>query len=548
MEYSVGSLGSLISGIKAGGQKVVQKEFKLPEFETIPVPEKPKKAKPVESVETKDKTSPSLQKPLEALSKKKLKRKELRKLQNQAKLEKSVESGKANESNNTPLQKPVEEPTKKKLKRKELRKLAENQGKLETSVEKVKANESEENNPPKKLKKKQLRKLAKIEAEAQKPQEVLPQKKLKRKELRKLAENQSKLENPTEEKQESQDEVQNDKRNDKNSKLEHIKTDTVMNFETEKSQINSTYDLPNGSLKRYHVDDENEEPDAKKTKSDIPLNNAQKRIKGKETKLKYQEKKAWVDEDNDRTVFIGNVDVNVSKKTLTGLFSKYGKIENIRFRGAPVADVRTPKKVAIIKKEYHDKRETLIAFVKYDKRESALKAIELNGSLLNDKHLRVDMCDAEKSPEKANAIFIGNISFTTEEEKLWETFAPCGKIVSVRLIRDKVTNIGKGFGYINFESADSVHLALNMGEVQIDNRTLRISQCGNKSEKKREKKAIRAERRTNNFGNDTKQRVKKENMDYQGFKQDKKSKKKRMDRGMLAKKRLVNKVAPRSKE
>jgi len=34
------------------------------------------------------------------------------------------------------------------------------------------------------------------------------------------------------------------------------------------------------------------------------------------------------------------------------------------------------------------------------------------------------------------------------------------QIESVRLVRDSATGMGKGFGYINFESADSVETAL----------------------------------------------------------------------------------------
>ena len=34
---------------------------------------------------------------------------------------------------------------------------------------------------------------------------------------------------------------------------------------------------------------------------------------------------------------------------------------------------------------------------------------------------------------------------------LSEFFSPCGEIQNVRVIRDSITGIGKGFGYILFE-------------------------------------------------------------------------------------------------
>lgn len=76
-----------------------------------------------------------------------------------------------------------------------------------------------------------------------------------------------------------------------------------------------------------------------------------------------------------------------------------------------------------------------------------------------------------------------------EEEELWQLFEPCGKISSVRLIRDAATGIGKGFGYINFENSDSVELALQMENPTLKGRELRVSICNATMEKK--KKGVR---------------------------------------------------------
>ena len=39
----------------------------------------------------------------------------------------------------------------------------------------------------------------------------------------------------------------------------------------------------------------------------------------------------------------------------------------------------------------------------------------------------------------------------TEEEKIWQIFADCGTIESVRIVRDNKTGIGKGFGFVLFK-------------------------------------------------------------------------------------------------
>ncbi|KRT79214.1 RNA binding protein, partial [Oryctes borbonicus] len=69
-------------------------------------------------------------------------------------------------------------------------------------------------------------------------------------------------------------------------------------------------------------------------------------------------------------------------------------------------------------------------------------------------------------------------------EELWQLFQPCGEIESVRLVRDRHTDIGKGFGYINFKSSDSVELALQMGEVKLRDRVIRVSLSNDKAPKK----------------------------------------------------------------
>ena len=51
----------------------------------------------------------------------------------------------------------------------------------------------------------------------------------------------------------------------------------------------------------------------------------------------------------------------------------------------------------------------------------------------------------------------------------------CGTISSVRIVRDAATGIGKGFGYVNFASEDSVEIALTLNGSELDGRKIRVS-------------------------------------------------------------------------
>ena len=50
-----------------------------------------------------------------------------------------------------------------------------------------------------------------------------------------------------------------------------------------------------------------------------------------------------------------------------------------------------------------------------------------------------------------------------EEEPVWQLFGKCGAVTNVRLIRDKVTNMGKGIGYVTFASKIQLMLLFEVG-------------------------------------------------------------------------------------
>lgn len=49
-------------------------------------------------------------------------------------------------------------------------------------------------------------------------------------------------------------------------------------------------------------------------------------------------------------------------------------------------------------------------------------------------------------------------------------FQSCGEIESVHVVRDNITGIGKGIGYVNFKTEDAVALAFELNGTTILNR------------------------------------------------------------------------------
>lgn len=179
-------------------------------------------------------------------------------------------------------------------------------------------------------------------------------------------------------------------------------------------------------------------------------------------------------DDTSRTLFVGNVGVSVKKMHLLKLFQRFGKVQSVRLRGITPADPGTSKRLAAIKQSFHPKRTSCCSYVVFENRDDALSACSLNGTKFKDYVLRVQICDDNTELEPSKAIFIGNVPFDAEENDLWNTFETYGKIESVRLIRNSVTGMCIGVGFVNFQSSDGVELALMADSVQIKNREVRI--------------------------------------------------------------------------
>ena len=130
--------------------------------------------------------------------------------------------------------------------------------------------------------------------------------------------------------------------------------------------------------------------------------------------------------------------------------------------------------------QFHEKRQSIIAYARFKDVECAHKSLNLDGSKIGDQTIRIDLAHKEESSEnrdQSKAIFVGNLGFSTCEDEVREHFSKCGKIDNVRIVRGSQTGIGKGFCYVNFANRDSVKIAIDlMSETTLSGRQLRISQ------------------------------------------------------------------------
>uniref|UniRef100_UPI00358FFB25 RNA-binding protein 34 n=1 Tax=Myxine glutinosa TaxID=7769 RepID=UPI00358FFB25 len=175
------------------------------------------------------------------------------------------------------------------------------------------------------------------------------------------------------------------------------------------------------------------------------------------------------------TVFVGNLPVSCKKQTLKKMFEACGTIQTIRFRSVARADPTMTKKQAAIQRKVHPKRSNINAYVVFREQQSVSEALQRNGAEIQDGfHIRVDSALGEKQHDHKRSIFVGNLPYDIEEEAVRRHFEMCGPISGVRIVRDNNSGLGKGFGFILFESADGVSLALQLQGSELSGRKVRI--------------------------------------------------------------------------
>ncbi|XP_071838727.1 uncharacterized protein [Apostichopus japonicus] len=81
---------------------------------------------------------------------------------------------------------------------------------------------------------------------------------------------------------------------------------------------------------------------------------------------------------------------------------------------------------------------------------------------------------AEK--DKPGKLYLGGLPYEIEEAKLKGHFLKYGKILDVTIIKDKISNSSRGFGFITFESPDDADDAVKgMDRTEIDGKVIKVA-------------------------------------------------------------------------
>jgi len=217
-----------------------------------------------------------------------------------------------------------------------------------------------------------------------------------------------------------------------------------------------------------------------------------------------------------RTVFIGNVPVSETIKSITKFCTEFGEVDTVRLRSVPVAGTAVDeagnqdlvRKVCANKKDFGTQKGSLNAYVVFKEKSAVAKALAANNRVMGagtkvkvqtdgsdavskvsaGRHLRIDLVKPTLFDPK-RSVFIGALPHYADEEEVRNHFAaalPNGQddIENIRIVRDADTMIGKGIAYLLLKSSDAVMQALSLHKQKYRKRwELRVTICGKRTKR-----------------------------------------------------------------
>ena len=103
-------------------------------------------------------------------------------------------------------------------------------------------------------------------------------------------------------------------------------------------------------------------------------------------------------------------------------------------------------------------------------------ALNLNQTTLNNNILNVtgSFCSYNQSYPPSKYLFVSNISANTTEKDLTDLFRKYGQIDRVELVKDKLSGLPRGFGFVVMNSIASAQNAISLSGVFFKNRVLHV--------------------------------------------------------------------------
>lgn len=323
----------------------------------------------------------------------------------------------------------------------------------ESKAKKIQKNESESESEKKE---KKMNKNLKKYIESSSDEEEINKKKIKKK--------------SEDEESEKEEEIKNKKMIKNKKKLVDLE-----NEKEEKKEVKKVKKIKDSSSENSSPEKNSESEKKKKKSSESEKEEEEELKKEKEIKKIRYSSGTWPE------IFIKNLSYSTTEESLRNYFKKYGEVESTKI----VYDKETGRSKGV-------------GFCKFKNPSSAEKVInsgqlELDGrpigiTLSNEKpeKKQVQFKKTENFTGEKFSVFVGNLSFKSNEDGLKKLFSDCGNILDIRITKNKEGK-SKGFAHIDFDSQEGMNNAISKNGFILDGRELRVDKSVSKTFNKNKK-------------------------------------------------------------
>ena len=317
----------------------------------------------------------------------------------------------------------------------------------ESKAKKIQKNESESESEKKE---KKMNKNLKKYIESSSDEEEINKKKIKKK--------------SEDEESEKEEEIKNKKMIKNKKKLVDLE-----NEKEEKKEVKKVKKIKDSSSENSSPEKNSESEKKKKKSSESEKEEEEELKKEKEIKKIRYSSGTWPE------IFIKNLSYSTTEESLRNYFKKYGEVESTKI----VYDKQTGRSKGV-------------GFCKFKNPSSAEKVInsgqlELDGrpigiTLSNEKpeKKQVQFKKTENFTGEKFSVFVGNLSFKSNEDGLKKLFSDCGNILDIRITKNKEGK-SKGFAHIDFDSQEGMNNAISKNGFILDGRELRVDKSVSKT-------------------------------------------------------------------
>ncbi|GBE58591.1 RNA recognition motif-containing protein [Babesia ovata] len=164
--------------------------------------------------------------------------------------------------------------------------------------------------------------------------------------------------------------------------------------------------------------------------------------------------------DHPNVVFVGNVPLSVDKSELIKSLGIDPKIvKSVHFRSLPVeSKFAYNKRIGVIRGKLSDAKPSQNAYVTLVDEKYVDELVAKNTTELRGHYLFINKSSPSSFSKfnRKKTIFVGRLPPNTTENELFEVFSNVSQVQGVRIIRDPITSVSKGFGFVLFDNRTAV--------------------------------------------------------------------------------------------